>query len=276
MKKVSIAILVVLALMFSTSSIAGAVTDGTKDGNGHPYVVLLLMDVGGAPAYRCTGTLLSPTVLLTAGHCTSNEPGIPYSGMRIFTESDVQNGNNTYPYAGGPNSVEAKAWYTLTGDAWFDQPFYMNDAGIVILKSPGYKVPGGVYGALPTVDQFDAYKTKRGQDDLFFTSVGYGRQASYPDAASWKNEALKIRYVAYPHLIQIDGGFVQDFGLMLTNNEVTGGTCFGDSGGPNFFLNTNVIAGVTSFGSNPTCAGTGGIFRVDRQRVLDFIGKYLH
>ena len=182
-------VLLVLALMFSTVSLAGAVTDGYKDGNGHPYVVLLLMDVGGAPAYRCTGTLLSPTVLLTAGHCTSNEPDVPYSGMRIFTQSDLTQGGNTYPYGSGPNSVEAKAWYTLTGDAWFDEPFYMNDAGIVILKSPGYRVPGGVYGALPEVDQFDAFATERGLEDVFFTSVGYGMQASYPPAAGWKRTA---------------------------------------------------------------------------------------
>jgi hypothetical protein len=86
-----------------------AVTNGRLDGEGHPAVVLLLMDVDGLPAFRCSGTLLSPTVLLTAGHCTDNFPGHPYTGMRVFTESDVQAGigiTNNYPYA-GPNTVEA-------------------------------------------------------------------------------------------------------------------------------------------------------------------------
>src|SRR5215217_7709544 len=76
------------------------ITDGAVDGSGHPAVVLILMDVGGAPAYRCSGTLISPTVVLTAGHC-AGEPG-EFSGVRIFTESDVQNGDNNYPYP-GPN-----------------------------------------------------------------------------------------------------------------------------------------------------------------------------
>ena len=40
------------------------------------------------------------------------------------------------------------------------------------------------------------------------------------------------------------------------------GTCFGDSGGPNFVGSSNVIAGVTSFGLNITCGGTGGVYRV--------------
>jgi V8-like Glu-specific endopeptidase len=70
------------------------------------------MEVGGQPAFRCSGTLLSPTVLLTAGHCTSNYPGAPFTGMRVFTESDVDAGRgttNNYPYA-GPNAVEAVSW----------------------------------------------------------------------------------------------------------------------------------------------------------------------
>src|SRR5438876_5652987 len=85
----------------------GAITDGELDGNRHPAVVLLLMEVNGQPAFRCSGTLLSPTVLLTAGHC-AGAPG-EFSGMRVFTESDVDNGNNNYPFT-GPNSVEAVAW----------------------------------------------------------------------------------------------------------------------------------------------------------------------
>jgi hypothetical protein len=71
------------------------VTDGELDGDDHPMVVLLLMEVGGAPAFRCSGTLLAPQVLLTAGHCTNNFPDDPYTGMRVFTESDVQAGIGT-------------------------------------------------------------------------------------------------------------------------------------------------------------------------------------
>ena len=80
-----------------------AVTDGRLDGNAHPAVVLLLMEVEHAPAFRCSATLLSPTIVLTAGHCTNNFPGSLYMGMRVFTESDVEAGigtTNNYPFAG--------------------------------------------------------------------------------------------------------------------------------------------------------------------------------
>jgi len=83
--------------------------------------------------------------------------------------------------------------------------------------------------------------------------------------------------VANPHLIMSNvPGFTGDFSLLLSNNANTGGTCFGDSGGPNFLYGTNIVAGVTSFGINSTCAGTGGVFRMDRENVLDFVNSILN
>ena len=80
--------------------------------------------------------------------------------------------------------------------------------------------------------------------------------------------------VAYPKLIQINKGIVGDFSILLSNNAHTGGTCFGDSGGPNFIGTSNVIAGVTSFGRNSTCAGTGGVYRVDKVDDLDWLATF--
>ena len=271
MKKVTttlIPLMLILILVFSTVSIAGAVTDGKLDGEGHPHVVLLLMEVGGKPAFRCSGTLLSATVLLTAGHCTNDFPGEPYSGMRVFTESDVQNGDNNYPFA-GPNSVEAVSW--AAHPLYETAPFFVHDVGVVILEEPGVVLDE--YGTLPSVNQFDSFKTKRGLQDVTFTSVGYGLQQINPVFI----QSQKIRMVAHPHLIQINvPGFTGDFSMLLSNNHSTGGTCFGDSGGPNFLGDSNVVAGITSFGINGNCAGTGGVFRTDRQNVLDFVNSYLN
>jgi len=248
-----------------------AVTDGELDGNDHPHVVLLLMDVGGQPAFRCSATLLSRTVLLTAGHCTNNFPGSPYTGMRIFTESDVDNGNNNFPFCnnGDKNCVEAVSF--AAHPLYETAPFFVHDVGIVILEAPG--VTGlSTYGELPEQDELDALATQRGQQDVTFTSVGYGLQQINPVMI----QADRIRMVAHPHLIQINvPGFTGDFSLLLSNNHSTGGTCFGDSGGANFLGDSNVVAGVTSFGLNGNCAGTGGVFRMDRENVLDFVNSFL-
>lgn len=272
MKKLIATVLLTLGLTFSTVAPAGAITDGALDGDGHPDVVLLLMEVGGVPRYRCSGTLLSPTVLLTAGHC-AGAPG-EFSGMRVFYESDVQAGigtTNNYPFA-GPNAIEAVEW--AAHPLYPTAPFFVHDVGLVRLAEP---VPGvTTFGTLPTVDQFDAFKTKRGLQDVWFTSVGYGLQQSFPTAASFLASNTRTRYVAYPKLIQINvPGFTGDFSMLLSNNANTGGTCFGDSGGANFLRDTTIVAGITSFGINGNCAGTGGVFRTDRQDVLNFINDFM-
>jgi secreted trypsin-like serine protease len=126
----------------------------------------------------------------------------------------------------------------------------------------------------------DKLATQRGLQDVTFTAVGYGLQQSFPDQAAFLEHNQRIRMVAHPHLLQINTGFVGDFSILLSNNEATGGTCFGDSGGPNFIDDTNVVGGVTSYGLNGNCAGTGGVYRVDRADDLNFLygtfGKYLH
>ena len=130
------------------------------------------------------------------------------------------------------------------------------------------KLKKGTYGALPAEDELDSLQPRA---STVFTSVGYGLQRINPAFVT----AERIRMFAQPHLIQIDTGFTGDFSLLLSNNHATGGTCFGNSGGPNFLGTSNVVAGVTSFGLNGTCGGTGGVFRLDRRDVLDFVQAYL-
>ncbi len=241
---------------------SSSITDGVLDGNAHPAVVLVVMDVDGDPAFRCSGTLIAPKVALTAGHC-AGEPG-EFSGVRIFTESDVENGNNNFPFA-GPNTVEAAEWHAHP--LFTESAFFLHDVGVILLTK-AVKLPAGQYGTLPTVNQLDALQPR---NSTRFTAVGYGVQRINPAIVV----AELIRMNAEPHLIQIDTGFTGDFSLLLSNNASTGGTCFGDSGGPDYLGSSNVIAGVTSFALNGSCGGTGGVFRLDRQNVLDFVGQFL-
>src|SRR5207247_2245863 len=127
-------------------------------------------------------------------------------------------------------------------------------AGVVLLKK-AVKLSAGQYGRLPTQDQLDALQPR---SSTVFTAVGYGLQEINPVHI----ESQRIRMFAEPHLIQINGGIVGDFSLLLSNNASTGGTCFGDSGGPNYLGTSNVIAGVTSFGLNGTC----GVAQAGRRR----------
>ena len=267
MKSLSKTVLLAATLAFGATPAAYAITEGSLDGEAHPHVGLLIFDVDGAPAWRCSGTLLSPTVMLTAGHCTDGT-----SGGRVWFESNAQANQVALGYpAGGATSIEF--CNVATHPQFNEGSFVLHDVGVVTLCAP---VARATYGALPAVNQLDALKTKRGGQDVTFTAVGYGMQKSFPDAASFKDSALKIRMVASPKLNQINTGFTGNFSLLLSNNANTGGTCFGDSGGPNFLGASNIVAAVTSFGINSNCAGTGGVFRMDRQNVLDFVNAFLN
>src|SRR5207249_9687621 len=167
--------------------------------------------------------------------------------------SDIENGNNNYPFA-GPNTIEAKEWHSHP--LFTEAQFFRHDVGVVVLNRKVI-LAASAYGKLPALNQLDALQPS---SSTLFTAVGYGLQRINPAQV----EAEKIRMSAQPHLIQINTGFTGSGSLLLSNNASTGGTCFGDSGGPNYLGSSNVIAGVTSFGLNGTCGGTGGVFRLDR------------
>ncbi len=66
---------VVLTLAWASAGVIYAITNGQPDGTAHPYVGVLVFYVPNQneelePAWFCSGSLIAPTVVLTAGHCT--------------------------------------------------------------------------------------------------------------------------------------------------------------------------------------------------------------
>jgi hypothetical protein len=265
----------VAALAAMAVSPAAAITNGSLDGSNHPYVGLMTAHASnGNYLWRCSGTLLNAHVFVTAGHCTEapaayavvffdSGPIIPDPNFTLTTRSCT--GIAGYP-CGGANSYRGAIF---THPQYDPDAFFLHDLGVVVLDGAG-KNPGS-FGALPTLNSNDSLRPGR---STTFTAVGYGLQASFPDAAAWKDIGIRQRMVAHPWLYQINTGFVGDFALLLSNNAAAGGTCFGDSGGPNFLGNSNVLAGVTSFGLNSTCAGTGGVYRVDKADDLNWLATF--
>ena len=247
------------AIVAASATPAFAITDGGLDGNGHPYVGLMVaQDAKGNPLWRCSGTLISPRLYLTAGHCTE----APAAHVEIWFDADVDAGipENGYPFEGPVGGTPH------THPSYDPNAFFLFDMGMVVLDKP---VKMKKYGALPGLNVLDSYATRRGRQDVTFTAVGYGQQAASPVPVH--ESSLRIRMFATPKLDQINTGFTGDGSMVLSNNANTGGTCFGDSGGPNFIGNTNIVGGVTSFGINGNCAGTGGVYRVDRSDDLRWI-----
>jgi Trypsin len=255
---------------------AGAVTNGTPDGEGHPYVGLMVAkNAAGAPLWRCSGTLMSSTVFMVAGHCTE----APAASAVIFFSSGSPNGiplGSGFP-AAGPNPCAGITGYPCTGDAagavhthpqYNPDAFFLHDLGVVTLSAP---VTGRGFGALPE----EGALSELGKHSPI-TAVGYGLQKSFPDNAGTlgKDQAVRIRMVADTRIKDIDNNYVGDFAFTTAFGANGGGTCFGDSGGPNFIGTSNVVGGVTSFGTTFTCKGHNGAYRVDQPDDLAWLATF--
>ena len=217
----------------------------------------MVFDVGGVVAWRCSGTLLSPTVMLTAGHCTYGA-----SGGRVWFESDVEAGipDNGYPYGGG-TSIEFSDIHTHT---FYQEPF-TNDIGIVILSQP---VELDQYGVLAPVGFIDTLTTARGLKGQIFNPVGYGLQSYVPE--------LQVDRVRYTGEVLFVATKEDDYALFTStpSNRASGGACFGDSGGPFLYSGTNVISAIVAKGA-PNCIGVETSFRTDTPNAQEFINTFL-
>lgn len=253
---VSITMILLLAITPAT-----AITYGVPDGDNHPYVGLVIFDNNNGPAWRCSGTLISPTILLTAGHCTSGA-----TAARVWFNSDLTH-NTEYPYS-GITSIEGTPYTHPSYNGFASFP-NTHDVGVVILDEP---VSKQTYGVLPGLNILDYLATQRGRQEQTFTVVGYGLQSIKPQL----KEDI-VRYQAISKFINLRSALTDGYNIQSSNNpgEGKGGTCFGDSGGPIFKDNTNIIVAVISFGLNQNCKGTDFGFRVDTKDAQDFIKGYL-
>lgn len=270
-------LLLVLAFMSTSISTAWAVTGGEPDGNGHPNVGLILF-YSPDGRFRCTATLVTPTVLLTAAHCTVDTVGKTLVDFRSVVANQPPTG---YPVAANPATgytrEEIEAAGFLSGTAYahpnysgFTDVNNWNDVGVIVLDQP---VSGITPATLAPLNYLDAYTQPR-LNQTIFTSVGYGTEVRKPESGPQKpvpETYPLLRRVAYQPGQKLTAQILQLNGNP-NDNRGTGGTCFGDSGGPTF-LNGYVV-GVTSYTYTANCRYLGGYQRVDIQVVQDWLATF--
>ena len=237
-----------LATLLLVVAPAQAVTYGRPDGAGHPNVggLVSAKQYSDGTWLYCTGTLISPTVFLTAAHCDEGTPRVT-----VTFDPDYQSGDKTY----------AGAWHAdpLYGQAQSDP----HDIAVVVFDKPiqsitPAKLPAaGSLASLPNTQQF--------------TSVGYGAYEVTNEPGGHQYLYNDVRMVAIGTLNAINPAW-----LRISMNPATGdgGTCYGDSGGPNFLGATNIVAATTITG-DIVCRATNVTYRLDTPAARTFLSQFV-
>lgn len=231
---------------------AGAITYGQPDGPGHPEVGALLAPQAYSDGtwQTCTGTLISPTVFLTAAHC---DQGVSEVAVTFDASYDAATGT-TY-------------WGTWHADPAYSQAQSdTHDLAVVVFHAP---VPGITPALLPAAGSLANLRV-----GTMFTSVGYGAQSVTIDHGPHFHYA-DIRYVATGGLNAVNKTVLR---ISMNPARGNGGTCYGDSGGPNFLgaggSETNILAATTVTG-DAMCRATNVDYRLDTPSARAFLGQFV-
>jgi len=296
-----VAIVSGIALVASTVP-AHAIVKGTPDAGEHPYVGQLLFYVPNAIDSRfddpggwfsCTGTLIDADTVVTAGHCTFDvglegvAPEDPlHGGTDIwFSVSEAPDFSVLPPsttFVPDRNPERYDAWSsildgssewaeaesTFTHPEYVDAAFLLHDLGVVELSEP---IQLSEYGSLPEENYLNKFYSDKAKKTGRFEAVGYGLEDSGPKFVLGGDTRRKVDL----RLVSFKGAHgLKNIAVTFSHNS--GGTCFGDSGGPTFDDTTpaieaqNLIVAVTSFGMNFNC-NAGGSYRIDQPDDIEFL-----
>jgi secreted trypsin-like serine protease len=219
----------VAALATFGSSPAQAIFGGTTD-TAHPAVGLVLDTTSQT---LCSGVLLAPTVVLTAGHCLVGNPNA---------------GDYIVSFATTPGSL---ADFVSVAELHVHPDFsasttIVHDLGVLILTDPASETPlrwldvdpGGVYQVGAMVD-----------------SVGYGATSLGVGDGTRRSAAIDID--------QLDAATFQ-------HDQTDGkGPCEGDDGGPALapVSNRTTVIGTASYGDQ-ACATNSVFMRTDAESAF--------
>ncbi|SET55508.1 Trypsin [Nonomuraea wenchangensis] len=253
MRYVPFVMIAATLLTGATALPAAAITNGSADGDAHPEVGAMVADrphADGTWTY-CTGTLVSPTVFLTAAHC--GEKG--QKTAKVTFSSQYKPGSALHSGRFIP-------------DPRFNDKSDLHDMAVVVFDQP---VTGIRPAQLPAPGLLDRLKAEGKLTQ--FTPVGYG---SLAPAKKAREEVYHYTDTRNQATISYKGMSKRWLNLSMSVKS-DGSTCFGDSGGPNFLggPDSHLLVATSISGADDACKGTNYDYRLDSQSARTFLGKYV-
>jgi len=245
-RRLLLAFALLLAVLLPAAP-ASAITNGTADGGAHPNVggLVSATQYSDGTWIYCSGTLISPTVFLTAAHCAEGDR------VAVTFDPDYVDGDKVY-------------YGTFYADPAYPGPTSdAHDIAVVVLDRA---VKGITPALLPTADSLSGVSSTQQ-----FTSVGYGAYEVTNSPGGHQYLYDDVRMVATGTLNAVNKTWLR---ISMNPSTGNGGTCYGDSGGPNFLGTTQVVAAITITG-DAVCRSTNVVYRLDTPAARAFLGQYV-
>ncbi len=258
-KPIAAAAAVLVAAAVAASALA--ITYGQFDGNGHPNVGAMIIQRPSDGQFRliCSGSLISPTVFLTASHCTAYAESLGLTDAYVTFDS----------------TFDSKS--KLVHGTMHTNPDYNQsqsdpeDIAVIVLDKPVNLTPV----ELPKAGLLDQMKAAGTLNGTTFTSVGYGVQQPNNGPGGHTYPFTSQRWVASGEFNSLTNVW-----LRISQNGSTGdgGTCYGDSGGPQFLgsgrTETPTQVSITITG-DAVCKATNVDYRLDTPQARAFLGQFV-
>ena len=246
--------LAAMVVALAVAAPSSAILNGKPD-TAHPYVGILVTVIDGDRVPVCSGFLVSPTVFVTAAHCIDDLGGtLPayVSFDQTFTDDSVLLGGTAVP------------------NPRFDPASTAHEIAVVLLDDP---VTDRGYAELPEQGLLDSLEKRKGLQDRSLTIVGYGANALVKGGFDYQY----TRSNAASRILNLTSSNAGGFNLKMSSSpgQSKGAICFGDSGGPVLFGDSDVVVGISSYVNNLQCSGNAYAFRTDTTESLRFLAPYL-
>lgn len=256
-KLLIVASVLVAALLLATPVFG--ITFGQPDGNRHPNVgAMIVEEPDGVKYLYCSGTLIEPDVFLTASHCTV---------AAAAYGADPHDAYVTFDPVWDENATLHRGTYYINPNYGHDS-HDLNDVAVIILDEPITDIEPATLPTAGLLDEMKKDKQLKGQQ---FVTVGYGTLRDDKTGGPHALGDYGERYFAVQTFQALKPYWLQ---ISMNPSTGNGGTCYGDSGGPHFLGDSNMVVSLTVTG-DAWCRATDVTYRLDTDSAREYLSQFL-